>query len=211
MKAFSLLISLFAILFSSAVFAGGEVVPCVERKVGESYLHTKTDLYGKKTSQLVKVASVESDRFHAVNQDGQTLILDNMLNVYKGADGRSYSPKYYSRAECPFTMGETKTYSDVKFNGSVQGSEINATFTVTVSPEFTTVTVAAGTFKVVKMVSKNSYTWKNRYASGTGAAEYVSYYSPELGVSVKSEISDKPSQGNATKDQLELTEYSVAK
>lgn len=213
MSLVSFLFSLVLVSFSFSAFAGGEIVPCPERQIGDQYVFTRADRYGKKVVQTQKIVAIEGESYQVLDQNGQIWFLDPMFNVLKAADGRVYGPKYYSRLECPFTLGESRTYSDVKYPGGRPGAEITGNFTVVVDQQFSTVTVPAGTFKVVKIVSQNKYLWRNTTSGGRGDgySEFVSYYSPELGFSVKSEMVDRPSAGNLMEDKMELTEHSIGK
>ena len=78
------------------------------------------------------------------------------------------------------------------------------TITVTVAPEFESLTVKAGSFKVVKMVSDNVYRGSmkaegdKRFGSWDSSVRVVSYYAPEIGIWVKSESTEKHEYGEVS-------------
>jgi hypothetical protein len=115
---------------------------------------------------------------------------------------RVATPKWYARIECPFSLGETRVYKDVVFDGSQPRT--GARMTVTVEPEFVSLTVKAGSFKVVKMVSDANWT----LGSFSGRVRVVSYYAPEAGISVKSEAESTGPE--RSREVFELLEYSLA-
>lgn len=220
-----LLVSLLAVLLLVAtvgVMAAGETVPCPQKKAGQWYRFAKTDLYNKTTEQLTKIDSVEGDRLF-VTQDGEALVTDQMHNWHKVGE-RTATPKYYAQIECPFSLGETRIYKDVAYDGdpgrkpTLRGwtSAWNArgTITVAVAPEFESLTVKAGSFKVVKIVSDNVYRASmnaegdKRFGSWGSSARLVSYYAPEIGIWVKSE-STEAFESARFRDRLELLEYSL--
>jgi hypothetical protein len=90
---------------------------------------------------------------------------------------------------------------------------VRGTITVTVAPEFESLTVKAGSFKVVKMVSDNVYrasfsaSSDKRFGGWDSSARVVSYYAPEIGIWVKSESTEKVDSARFL-DRLELLEYS---
>jgi hypothetical protein len=220
------LTTLLAGLLPLAAVAAGETVPCPQKKAGQWYRFANTDFYGKTTEQLTRIDSVDRDRLF-ITQNGQALITDPMHNWYKLGE-RIATPKFYAQIECPFSLGETRVYKDVDYDGDPgrkptnRGwtSEWNArgTVTMTVAPEFESLTVKAGSFKVVKMVSENVYRAKfkaeidQRQPSWGSTVRVVSYYAPEIGIWVKSESAEKLSTGSAMdnyRDRLELLEYSL--
>jgi len=221
MKTRFLLIALGAGLWPLAAAAAGETVPCPQKKVGQWYRFAKTDLYNKTTEQLTKIDGVEGDRLLGTH-NGDAFITDTMGNWHKLGE-RTATPKYYAQMECPFTLGETRIYKEVGYDGdparkpTLKGwtSAFNSrgTFTVTVAPAFESLTVKAGSFKVVKMVSDHLYrgTMKaagdQRFGSWDSSVRVVSYYAPEIGMWVKSESSET-FQSARFHDRLELLEYS---
>jgi hypothetical protein len=76
------------------------------------------------------------------------------------------------------------------------------------------VTVKAGSFKAVKIVSENITQFGSANpagGSGSGSARHVSYYVPELGIPVKSETLWSYPWGPAMmreRQAIELLEYS---
>lgn len=216
-----LLVSLVAGLLPVAAVAAGETVPCPQKKAGQWYRFANTDLYNKTTEQLTKIDSVEGDRLF-ITQDAEKLITDKMHNWHKLGE-RTATPKYYVQIECPFSLGETRIYKDVDYDGDpsrkpiMRGwtSAFNArgTITVTVAPEFESLTVKAGSFKVVKMVSDNVYRGSmkaegdKRFGSWDSSVRVVSYYAPEIGIWIKSESMEKHNTARF-RDRLELLEYS---
>jgi hypothetical protein len=220
-----LLISVLAALLPVVAVAGGETVPCPQKKAGQWYRFAKTDFYNKTTEQLTKIDSVEGDRVF-ITQDGQALITDKMHNWHKFGD-RTATPKYYVLTECPFSLGETRIYKDVDYDGDpsrmptmgwTRRSNVRGTITVTVAPQFESLTVKAGTFKVVKMVSEDVYrgsysaSGDQRFGTWDSRAQVVSYYAPQIGIWVKSESTEKlPKQMvlSQVRDRLELLDYSL--
>ncbi len=206
-----LLVTSLAGLLPVVAVAAGETVPCPQQKAGQWYRFASTDLYNKTTEYLTKIESVDGDRLF-INEEGVTVITDKMHNWHQR--GKSVAtPKYYRRIECPFSLGEKRIYKDVETDLGRKG---RATFTVTVDPEFVAVTVKAGSFKAVKIVSENITQFSDSQSlggSGSGRARYVSYYVPELGISVKSEgVWSYPwgPQMMRERQVLELLEYSLA-
>jgi len=197
MKNHHLLVSVLVALLPALVVAAGKTVPCPDRKAGQWYRFAKTDLYNNKTEVLNKIDTVEGDR---LIQNGGTLVTDKMFNWLRRSD-RVATPKYYSSIECPFSLGETRVYKDVVFDGSQRGT--GATMTVTVEPEFASLTVKAGSFKVVKMVSDNNWTKD----AVTGRVRVVSYYAPEIGISVRTEV--EATWPERFRDVFELLDYSL--
>jgi hypothetical protein len=196
MKNHHLLVSVLVALLPALVVAAGETVPCPDKKAGQWYRFAKTDLYNNKTEVLNKIDSVEGDR---LIQNGGTLVTDKMHNWLRRGD-RVATPKYYASIECPFSLGETRVYKGVVYDGSQ--SQTGATMTVTVEPEFAPLTVKAGSFKVVKMVSDNNWTW----GPVAGTVRVVSYYAPEIGISVKTEV--EATWPERFRDVFELLDYS---
>jgi hypothetical protein len=210
-----LLVSVLVAIWPVAGMAAGETVPCPEQKAGQWYRFAKTDMYNiKTTEQLTKIESVDGDRLF-INQDGETLITDRMQNWSKFGE-RTATPKYYRVIECPFTLGEQRIYKDVDW--PMGGWDAHSTFTVTVDPEFVAVKVRAGSFKAVKIVTENRILIGGRADRGAGGAlnakqQRVSYYVPELGTWVKSEVLTSYPWGPQMmreREGLELTEYSLA-
>ncbi len=192
-----LLISVLAALLPAVGMAAGETVPCPQQKPGQWYRYAKTDMYNNKTELLNKIDSVEGDRLIL---NGGTYITDKMYNWHKV--GKSVAtPKYYERIECPFSLGETRVYKDVVYDGS---EPTRATMTVTVDPEFVSLTVKAGSFKVVKIVSDNNWN-AGQFA---GRVRRVSYYAPEIGIVVKIEAAST-FRWEPWRDVYELLEYSL--
>lgn len=222
MKNHHLLVSVLVALLPATGVAAGETVPCPVKKAGQWYRFAKTDLYNKTTEQLTKVDSVETDRLF-ITEDGQALITDKMHNWHK-LGARTAAPKYYVHIECPFSLGETRIYKDVAYDGDPSrkplrgwsgGSNVRGTITATVAPEFESLTVKAGSFKVVKIVSDNVYrasfsasSDKQRFDGWNGTARVVSYYAPEIGIWIKSESTEKVDSFRFL-DRLELLEYSI--
>jgi hypothetical protein len=218
------LVSLLAGLLPLAAVAAGETVPCPQKKAGQWYRFAKTDFYNKTTEQMTKIDKVEGERLF-ITQDGEQLITDQMHNWHKLGE-RTATPKYYVRIECPFSLGETRIYKDVDHDGDPNrkpmwgwSSESNArgTMTVTVAPEFESLTVKAGSFRVVKMVSENVYHARLKAEADQrvvwdSSVRFVSYYAPEIGIWVQSESAEKipgPGGGRNYRDRLELLEYSL--
>lgn len=201
MKNHHLLVSVLVALLPAVGLAAGETVPCPDKKAGQWYRFAKTEFY-KTTELLTKIDSVEGDR---LIQNGGTLITDKMHNWHRIGE-RVAMPKYYSSIECPFSLGETRVYKDVHWD-TVDGSKARGTITVTVDPELVSLTVKAGSFKVVKIVSDNSASGLSLAVGGWSARiRLVSYYAPEIGRSVKTEFtSTLPMQ----RDVFELLEYSL--
>jgi hypothetical protein len=206
MKNHHLLVFVLAALLPVAGMAAGETVPCPDKKAGQWYRFAKTDLYNSTTELLTKIDSVEGDR---VIQNGGTYIADKMDNWHKLGE-RVATPKWYVRIECPFSLGETRVYKDVDYDGVQRGTKTRGTFTVTVAPELVSLTVKAGSFKVVRIVSDNSASGSDDRAPGgvwSGSMRSVSYYAPEIGISVKAEFaSTSPVR---FRDVYELLEYSL--
>ncbi|MCM2251581.1 MAG: hypothetical protein NDJ19_04395 [Ramlibacter sp.] len=219
-----LLVAVLATLLAVAGMAAGETVPCPPKKAGQWYRFAKTDLYGKTIEQLTKIDSVEGERLF-ITQNGEALVTDRMHNWHK-LGARVAAPKYYVVIDCPFSLGETRIYKDVDHDGDpmrkplfgwTQESNARGTMTVTVAPEFESLTVKAGSFKVVKMVSENVYrarlkAERDRGISWDSTARVVSYYAPEIGIWVKSESTEViplPGGGGRYRDRLELIEYSI--
>ena len=220
MKTDHLLVSVLVALLPALSGAAGETVPCPKKKAGQWYRFARTDLYNRTSEQLTKIDSIEGDRL-VITQDGEALITDKMHNWHKSGE-RTATPKYYSRTECPFSLGETRIYRDVAYDGDPgrkprygwsDKTEARGTFTVTVSPAFESLTVRAGTFRVVKVVSDNVYRASfvaladKRFGSWDGSARVVSYYAPEIGIWVKSEATEKVDSASF-RDVLELVDYS---
>ena len=217
-----LLVSLLAGLLPMAAVAAGETVPCPQKKAGQWYRFAKTDLYNKTTEHLTKIDSVEGDRLF-ITESGEALITDRMHNWHKLGD-RTATPKYYAQIDCPFSLGETRIYKDVdydgdpsrkpRFRGWTSAFNARGTITVTVAPEFESLTVKAGSFKVVKMVSDNvsrasfKASIDQRMGSWDSSVRVVSYYAPEIGIWVKSESTEKL-HPDRYRDVLELLEYSL--
>src|SRR5512133_276488 len=132
-----LLMSVLAALSPATCMAAGEAVPCPQQKPGQRYRYAKTDMYNNKTELLNTIDSVEGDRLIL---NGGTYITDRMYNWHR-IGNRVATPKYYERIECPFSLGETRVYKDVVYDGS---ERTGATMTVTVDPEFVSLTVKAG-------------------------------------------------------------------
>lgn len=224
-----LLVSVLATLLAVAGMATGETVPCPTKKAGQWYRFAKTDLYGKTIEQLTKIDSVEGERLF-ITQNGEALITDKMHNWHKLGE-RVAAPKYYVLIDCPFTLGESRIYRDVDYGGDPSRKptfrgwsdkfDARGTITVSVAPEFETVTVKAGTFKVVKMISDNVYRGsfsglrdKQAFGGWDSSVRAVSYYAPEIGIWVKSESTEKvdptsPGRAQLFRDRLELLEYSL--
>lgn len=183
--------------------AAGETVPCPLHKADTWYRFAKTDVKDKVTPDLRKIESVDGERL-VMTRDGHPYISDKMTNWQRFGE-RIATPKYYLLPECPFALGETRVYTDVEYDGFARGSKGRGTFTVTVDPEFVSLTVKAGSFKVVKIVSENAY----RSNSGwNGKARFESYYAPEIGMWVKSEFTETLPFQNM-RDRYELLEYSL--
>jgi hypothetical protein len=222
MKNHHLLVSVLVALLPALGVAAGETVPCPVKKAGQWYRFAKTDLYNKTTEQLTKVDRVEGDRLF-ITEDGQALVTDKMHNWHK-LGARTATPKYYAQIECPFSLGETRVYKDVAYDGDPSHkppfrgwsgeSDQRGTFTVTVAPAFESLTIKAGSFKVVKIVSDNVYratfkatSDKQRFDGWESSARVVSYYAPEIGIWIKSESTEKVDSARF-RDHLELLEYS---
>lgn len=199
-----LLASVLVVLLPAAGVAAGESVPCPVKKAGQWYRLAKTDLYNNTTELLTKIDSVEGDR---LVHDGGTVITDKMNNWHRMGE-RVATPKYYSRIECPFSLGETRVYKDVEYDGVLPGSKTRGTFTVTVDPKLVSLTVKAGAFKAVKIVSDNAASGSDVRAPGgvwSARIRIVSHYALEIGMWVKSEFtSTLPWQ----REVFELLEYS---
>lgn len=206
-----LLVSILAGLLPVAAVAAGETVPCPQKKAGQWYRFAAKDLYNKATEHLTKIESVEGDRLF-INQDGEARITDKMHN-WQQRGKLVATPKYYGTIECPFSLGEKRVYRDVDYDTS--GWKARATFTVTVDPEFVPVTVKAGSFKAVRIVSENDTQYKSPNpagGTGVGRAQHVFHYVPELGISVKAESQWSYPWGPSTmreRQGLELLEYSL--
>jgi hypothetical protein len=221
MKNHHLLVSVLLALLPAVGAAAGETVPCPAKKAGQWYRFAKTDLYNKTTEQVTKIDRVEGDRLF-ITEGGQALVTDKMHNWHK-LGTRTATPHYYVQIECPFSLGETRTYKDVAYDGDpsrkpLRGwsgeSDVRGTFTVTVAPEFESLTVKAGSFKAVKIVSDNVYratfrasSDKQRFSGWDSSARVVSYYAPEVGIWIRSESTEKV-DADRFRDRLELLEYS---
>jgi hypothetical protein len=191
------LASFLVALSPALAVAAPDNVPCPDKKAGQWYRFAKTDLYRNKSEVLIKIDRVEGDR---LIQNGGAYVTDKMHNWLRRGD-RVANPKYYSSIECPFSLGERRVYKDVVFDGAERAT--SATMTVAVESEFTTLVVTAGSFKVVKMVSDNNWT-KDAFS---GRVRLVSYYSPEIGISVKTEV--EATWPERFHDVFELLEYSL--
>lgn len=204
-------ILLLAGLLPVAAVAAGETVSCPQKKAGQWYRFASKDLYNNTTEQLTKIERVDGDRLF-INQDGETRITDKMHN-WQQRGKLVATPKYYGIIDCPFSLGEQRVYKDVDYGTT--GWKARATFTVTVDQEFTPVTVKAGTFKAVRIVSDNATQYSSPNPAGgtsSGKAKHVFYYVPELGISVKGESQWSYPWGPSTmreRQGLELLEYSL--
>jgi hypothetical protein len=172
---------------------------------------------------LTKIESVSGDRLF-ITQNGEPVTADKMHNWNKLGE-RTATPKYYVQIECPFSLGETRVYKDVEYDGEpgrktqmgwTTATGVRGTITVTVAPAFETLAVKAGSFRVVKIVSENAYRATlraegDRKLGWDGSVRLVSYYAPEIGIWVKSESMETLQSGNRERylDRLELVEYSL--
>jgi len=159
--------------------AAGEAVPCPTLKAGSWFRYAKTDVYDRATEQLSKIEGIDGDRMHGINEDGLPVVTDMIGNPYNVGERRA-DPKFYRLPECPFSLGETRVYRDVAYDGFGRGVRERGTFTVTVDPGFISLSVKAGTFKVVRVVAEVDY--------GLGWARTESFYAPEIGAVVKKEF-----------------------
>jgi hypothetical protein len=206
MKSHHLLASVLVAMLPVESLAAGETLPCPDKKAGQWYRFARTDLYNKTTEILQKVDSVDGDR---VSHNGGTYITDKMGNWHK-LGMRVATPKWYTSIDCPFSLGERRIYK-VVYDGVEPGSKTHGAFTVTVDSELVPLTVKAGTFNVVRIVTYNSAEGTDPNAPGgvwSAKIRFVSYYAPEIGISVKTEFtSPLPRQ----RDVSELLEYSLGR
>ena len=183
--------------------AGGETVPCPAHKAGASFRYSKTNVvYNNTTENVAKIESIEGDRVRGTNEDGLPVVTDMISNPYNIGQ-RKATPKFYRMPECPFVLGESRVYKDVDYDGFSPGSRERGMFTVTVDPEFESLTVPAGSFKVVKVVSELTY----RSGDLDGKARTVSFYAPEIGVVVKKDFREQLIAGREIHFLYELLGY----
>mgnify|MGYP000603119741 CR=1 FL=1 len=200
-KMFRFAVAALGLFFSAAAFAAaGEVVSCHEHKVGDGYEFKRT-VDGKTSSPIFVVGKTDADTITVYNQARKRAVYDKMFNGIQSATGVAYSPKYYVRIECPFTLGETRTYQGVSFTNA-QGASVKGNFTITVDSDFSETEVLAGKFKTIRMVSKFTYSTAWQGMNGSGTAEAVSLYSPEVGHFVKMNTTDFYPNGRTIEEHV---------
>ena len=181
--------------------AAGETVPWAALKTGAWFRYAKTDVYDRTTEHLAKIESIDGDRMRGTNEEGLPVVTDMSWNPYSVGE-RKADPKFYRIPECPFSLGETRVYRDVDYDAWAPGARERGTFTVTVDPEFASLTVRGGSFKVVRVVAELDYS--------VGKARTESFYAPEIGAVVKKEFHE-PHPLREHRNRYELLEYSLSK
>ena len=159
------------LLFSADLAASaeqkGEMIPCPEHRVGELYRFRSVNSLGKISRGSVTITKVEGGLVEAVTGSGRVDVYDRVFNHMK-LGPREFTPKYYSRPECPFYLGEVRNYN-VEFSGARSGSAIKGRIKTTVDTAFTTVSTEIGNFKTVKITMEMSYNWTGvGSSSGSG-------------------------------------------
>lgn len=193
-------------LLPFAALAAGETVPCPALKAGAWFRYAKTDAYDRTTEHLAKIESIDGDRMRGTNEEGLPVITDLSWNPHSVGE-RKADPKYFRLPECPFSLGETRVYKDVDYDGFAPGARERGTFTVTVDPEFVSLSVKGGSFKAVRVVAELAY--RTRW-NHEGKARTESYYAPEVGAVVKKEFHEAfPLR--EIRNRYELLEYSLGK
>ena len=188
-------------LLPLAAPAAGETVPCPALKAGAWFRYAKTDVYNRTTEHLSKIESIDGDRMHGTNEEGLPVVTDMIWNPYSVGE-RKADPKFYRIPECPFSLGESRVYKDVDYDGFARGARERGTFTVTVDPEFVSLSVKGGAFKVIRVVAELDYSF--------GKARTESFYAPEIGAVVKKEFHEATPL-RETRNRYELLEYSLSK
>ena len=186
--------------------AAGETVPCAALKTGAWFRYAKTDVYDRTTEHLAKIESIDGDRMRGTNEEGFPVVTDMSWNPYSVGE-RKADPKFYRIPECPFSLGETRVYRDVDYDAWAPGARERGTFTVTVDPEFVSLSVKGGSFKVVRVVAELAY--RTRWNS-VGKARTESYYAPEIGAVVKKEFHEQLGV-REIRNRYELLDYSLSK
>lgn len=204
------LISLASVLSLCALTVpamAAETVSCPERTVGATYEFAVANNPNSPNFRLT-VVSKEGNLIRVENSPRNiTSVRDVMFNI-RQKDGSFFT----ASPRCPFTLG-SKQANDVNYVHGASGAEIAAKQTVTVGGAWESVTVPAGTFKVVKVVMAEEFTWFNPKSGGrgTGTVTETSYYAPDIGIRVSIEIDAKPSEGQHTYNVLKLASYDLKK
>jgi len=193
-------------LLPLAAPAAGETVPCPALKAGAWFRYAKTDVYNRTTEHLSKIESIDGDRMHGTNEEGLPVVTDMIWNPYSVGE-RKADPKFYRIPECPFSLGETRVYRDVDYDAWAPGARERGTFTVTVDPEFVSLSVKGGSFKVVRVVAELAY---RTQGNSVGKARTESFYAPEIGAVVKKEFYEQL-PFREIRNRYELLEYSLSK
>lgn len=194
-------------LLPLAASAAGETVPRPALKAGAWFRYAKTDVYDRTTEHLAKIESIDGNRMRGTNEEGLPVVTDMIWNPHSVGE-RTADPKFYRIPECPFSLGETRVYKDVVYDGFAPDAKgEHGTFTVTVDPEFVSLSVKGGAFKVVRVVAELAYRtrWGNE-----GKARTESFYSPEIGAVVKKEFREQMPL-REIRNRYELLEYSLSK
>ncbi len=205
MKKFFAFLTVAVVLLAVSAEAAERIV-CPERNVGTAYEFAVASNPSRPNFRLSIVAK-EGDLLQVESSSGSKRTRDVMFNI-RQKDGTFY----LATPRCPFALGDTQT-DNVNYVHGASGAEITAKQTVTVGGAWESVTVPAGTFKVVKVVMVQNFEWFNpkNNSRGTGVVTETSYYAPEIGTRVSYAVDSKPSQGQHTYNAFELVAYDIRK
>ena len=148
--AFLMMCALFAM--AGAFAAETDTVSCPALQVGDRY-----EVLRGRDKDTYTISAVSGDLIEVTLQNGVTISFDKSFNTIKALDGRTFSPKLYTGPDCPFKLGERKSYPPASWPGSRSGTNIGRSAVVTVDGQWGTTKVAAGEFKTVRIVSVLDY------------------------------------------------------
>ena len=197
------LMCVLACINGHAFSAEPDMVSCPQVQVGDMYEQVRRN--GAESKSSFTISAVSSDTIEATTQSGVTVLWDKSFNVIKAADGRTFSPKFQQVPDCPFKLGDKKTYPPVSFPGNSAGSMITGRSPViTVDDRYGTTKIPAGEFKTIRVISVVNYTRERTGRSASGRITRTSYVTPD-GIIVRMVNEDQDfSYGSTNTFSLEM-------
>ena len=173
--------------FTNSFAAEGDMIPCPQPKVGSSFEYSIKN-FGTTKTEMFTIMKVDNGGIETTLNGESVRQFDKNLNPIKFWSNSILDTKYPMMPECPFAFGATNTYSDIRYKAP-SGAEVNAKFTVNADHKLTAIKTLAGEFSVIKITVDSTFLFSGSRGSGFGQSRTISYYSPDLGMLVKSDYS----------------------
>ncbi len=199
-RAFVMICTLVAVVLP-AFAAETDTVSCPQLQVGDRY-----EVLLGRTGDSYTIAAVSGDLMEVTLQSGVTITFDKSFNPIKRGDGRTFSPKSYRVPDCPFKLGDKKSYPPASWPGSRGGMNIGRSAVVTVDGQWGMTKIAAGEFKTVRVVSVLDYDLeRSGRVVGSARITSTSYVTPD-GIIVRRVSEDQDISARTTNtDAVDMT------